>query len=104
MVRMRVESRESRVESQQKAVRSSSGLSTLDSRLFRRGIGRLESLVVIVMVIFVLVTVPKWVLHNRQEARKEQKMYHFRRLGQAINQYYDAYRSYPVLPKSVIRK
>jgi hypothetical protein len=65
----------------------------------RSGIGRLELLVVIVLVVCAFVAIPKWLLHNRQTARKHQGFENAHTVVRAITQYYEMHRTFPVVPK-----
>lgn len=64
----------------------------------RSALSRMELIVALVLAICLFVTVPQFVLHNRQEVRRQQSTYRFRKIGLAIAQYYETYRSFPASP------
>lgn len=65
----------------------------------RRGIGRIELVIVVFLAVAIFATIPPWILQKRSESRKQQAMQRFRNVGQAINTYHEIYRAYPQIQR-----
>lgn len=66
----------------------------------RRGISRMEFVVLSVLGICIFVCLPQFLLAKREAQQKQQKSYQFRKVGLAMSQYLETYRSFPPAKKS----
>ncbi|MFO0917576.1 MAG: DUF1559 domain-containing protein [Planctomycetaceae bacterium] len=61
----------------------------------RRGIGRIELAIVVLLVLGLLATLPPWLLQRRDKSRRQQSTYQLRKIGLAASTYQEIYRSLP---------
>lgn len=64
----------------------------------RFGLGRMEVVVVIALAVCLFVSLPQFLLHNRQSVRRQQTAYQLRQVSLAVSQYYETHRSFPSAP------